>query len=119
MKEWWSWCDYEMKPVIDLYKYGKEMSWDRESNIEYKKELGAYLQKLEDRLVSHEYLVEDRLTLTDVAIIPFIRQIMRTRGGEFDFSDFPKTLAWANNILETDWFENEVMKKRPLAEVGV
>jgi len=119
MRAWWSWCDEEMKPAIDLYKYGKDLKWDRESNEMYMKELGTYIEKLEDHLKDHEYLVEERLTLADVAVIPFVRQIMRTRNGEFDFSSFPRVVAWTTTILETDWFQNEVMKKWPLAEVGV
>lgn len=118
MMWWWTWCDTELKPMIDLYKYGKDLKWDGESNEVYKKELEAYIQKLEDHLMTRKYLVEERRTLADISIIPFIRQIMRTREGEFDFSNFPHVVAWANTILETEWFQNEVMKKYPLAEVG-
>lgn len=118
MKAWWDWCDEKMKPVIDTYKYGENLVWDREKNVEHTQELRTYIQTLEEHLTSHEYLVEARLTLADIAVIPFIRQIMRTRGGEFDFGDFPHVVKWAHTILETDWFQNEVMKKHPLAEVG-
>lgn len=118
MVKWWAWCDDEMKHAIDVYKYGKDLQWDKESSEIYKKELGAYIFKLETHLTDHTYLVEERLTLADIAIIPFIRQIMRTRNGEFDFSNFSHVLAWANTILETDWFKGEVMKKYPLADIG-
>jgi glutathione S-transferase len=118
MMGWWQWCDTEMKPLIDLYKYGKNLKWDATSNEIYAEQLRAYVGKIETHLTHHAYLVEERLTLADIAIIPFIRQIMRTRNGEFDFSDFPRVHAWANTILETDWFQNEVMKKYPLADIG-
>ena len=118
MERWWKWCDEEMKPVIDLFKYGKDLAWDKESNKYYTKVLRGYINELEEHLQDHEYLVEERLTLADIAIIPFVRQIMRTRNGEFDFIDFPRVVAWANTILDADWFNEEVMKKRPLAEVG-
>jgi len=118
MEEWITWHDDEMKPALDTYKYGENLQFDIEKNVGHTKELGTYLQKLEERLKEHSYLVDDRLTLADIAIIPFIRQIMRTREGEFDFTDFPKVLAWANAMIETDWFKGEVMKKYPLAEVG-
>ena len=118
MEEWIQWHDTKMKPVLDTYKYGENLQFDFDKNVAHTKELGEYIQKLEDRLMGHEYLVDDRLTLADIAIIPFIRQIMRTRGGEFDFTPFPKVLAWTNSMIETDWFKDEVMKKYPLAEVG-
>jgi glutathione S-transferase len=118
MMNWWNWCDRELKPMIDLYKYGEDRIWDKELNKIHTKELRKYIQKLEDHLKDHPYLVEECLTLADIAVIPFIRQIIRTREGEFDFNDFPHVLAWANTILKTDWFENEVMKKYPIAEIG-
>lgn len=118
MMAWWDWCDTEMKPMIDLYKYGKNREWNREDNEVYMKELRTYVQKLEDHLTDHAYLVEERLTLADIAVIPFIRQIIRTRNGEFDFTDFPYVVTWANSILETDWFQNIVMQKFPPAPVG-
>jgi glutathione S-transferase len=118
MEKWWRWCDDEMKPMIDLYKYGKNREWNREDNEVYMHKLGAYISVLEVHLKGHTYLVDERLTLADVAVIPFIRQIMRTRDGEFDLKPFPHVLAWANTILETEWFQNDVMKKYPLAPVG-
>lgn len=118
MQEWWRWCDEETKPMIDLYKYGKNREWNREANAQYMNELSASVQKIDDHLKQHPYLVEDRLTLADIAVIPFVRQIMRTRNGEFDFGPFPRVVAWANTILETDWFNEIVMQKRPLAVVG-
>lgn len=118
METWWKWCDEEMKPMIDLYKYGKNREWNREDNEIYMKALGAYIETLEKHLKDRNYLADERLTLADVAVIPFIRQIMRTRNGEFDFTSYPHVLAWANAILETEWFQNEVMKKYPLAPVG-
>ena len=118
MQEWIDWHDTQMKPVLDTYKYGENLQFDIDKNIGHTQKLGECLQKIEDRLMEHEYLVEDRLTLADVAIIPFIRQIMRTRGGEFDFTSFPKVLTWTNSMIETDWFKDEVMKKYPLVGVG-
>jgi glutathione S-transferase len=152
MTTWWKWCAEELKPMIDLYKYGVNLKFDTEAHVFHTAELQKLMQVLEDALIPSQglsdldavrgaseacdqavvkstarganersnkemhqmresYLVEERLTLADIAIIPFIRQIMRTREGEFDFSPFPRVLAWTNSIIETDWFKNEVMKK--------
>lgn len=114
MLRWWRWCDHELKPMIDLYKYGEHRVWNKEVALIHQEALSTYLSKLEAHLSSRRYLVEDRLTLADIAVIPFIRQIMRTREGAFDFAPFPHIVSWAHTILEAPWFVTEVMKKYPL-----
>jgi len=111
MKAWMKWCDDVLKPQIDLYKYGENLIFDNEKNSEHTDTLRGILEKLEHELHDKKYLIEDRITLADIAIIPFIRQIMRTRGGEFDFGDFPNTQSWTLSVIETPWFMDVVMKK--------
>ena len=112
MLEWWKWCDDELKPMIDLYKYGANLKFDKEAHIFHTIQLQNLVQTLEDALQEKQYLIEERLTLADIALIPFIRQIMRTREGEFNFVQYPRVLAWTQNIVETDWFQDEVMRKQ-------
>lgn len=111
MQKWWAWCDTELKPMIDLYKYGENLKFNQEIHVLHTAELQKLIQVLEDRLSVNEFLVDATLTLADIAIIPFIRQIMRTREGEFDFTPYPSVQKWTNNIIETDWFQKDVMKK--------
>lgn len=111
MLKWFDWCAKKFKPMIDLYKYGENLKFDKEAHVFHTAELKKLVQELEDALEGKEYLIEERLTVADVAIIPFVRQIMRTREGEFDFAPYPRVLKWANKILEADWFNSVVMKK--------
>ncbi len=116
MVTWWAWCSGELKPMIDLYKYGVNLKFDKEAHTLHTAELKKLVQFLEDTLCGKSYLLEGRLTLADIAIIPFIRQIMRTREGEFNFTPYPNVLRWTQSIIETEWFKNEVMRKVPSAE---
>ncbi len=111
MLEWWNWCKDELKPMIDLYKYGEDLQFDKDKHIFHTVELQKLIQVLETHLETRRYLIEDRLTLADIAIIPFIRQIMRTREGEFDFGPYPNVTKWTNAIIDTEWFQSEVMKR--------
>jgi glutathione S-transferase len=111
MTAWWKWCVGELKPMIDLYKYGANLKFDAEMHVVHTTELKKLIQFLEEALKNKVYLIDGRLTLADIALIPFIRQIMRTREGEFDFDPYPRVLAWTNSIIEADWFKNEVMRK--------
>jgi glutathione S-transferase len=115
MEAWWAWFDGEVKDALDLYKYGKDRVFDAEANVEYMKQLQQLLNKIEVRLADSAYLLGGHMTLADIALIPFMRQIMRTRGGEFDWSELLLTEAWTKQLIETEWFENEVMKKVPVA----
>lgn len=116
MEEWWVWCGDVFKPTIDLYKYGENLQFDAEKNQEHELTLRGCMDYLEKALVSEGHLVEGRRTLADIAIIPFVRQVMRTRGGVFDMTPYPHTLAWTKDIIETPWFTERVMQKYPLAD---
>ena len=112
MSEWFDWCANVFKHQIDLYKYGKDRVFDIALHKEHGDALSEMIQKLEDSLSASDYLLGDTITLADVAIIPFIRQIMRTRNGEYDLRMYPRVLAWSATILEQPWFDDVVMKKR-------
>jgi glutathione S-transferase len=111
MKQWFLWCDTTLKPQVDLYKYGKDLMFDKDAHSGHTQKLQEILCTLETTLESKTYLLEERLTLADIAIIPFIRQIMRTREGEFDFTSFPHIRMWTLSLIETKWFTDIVMKK--------
>ena len=111
MISWNNWCENVLKPQIDLYKYGENLKFDKDLHVDNTKLLRSTLTMLEAGLVGKQFLLEDRLTVADIAIIPFIRQIMRTREGEFDFTDFPSIKKWASSVIDTAWFQEIVMKK--------
>ena len=110
MLEWWSWCGDIFKHQIDLFKYGENRVFNEEKHLIHLENLKKMIQKIEESLID-DYLLGNNMTLADIAIIPFIRQIMRTRNGEFDFSSYPKVKTWSGRILEQDWFNNVVMAK--------
>lgn len=111
MLSWFSWCDTTLKPAIDNYKYGEHLEFTKEKHVIHTLRLQECMQHLENALTTRNYLVEERLTLADISIIPFIRQIMRTREGEFSFELYTRVYEWTTAITETDWFKDEVMKK--------
>lgn len=117
-QKWFEWCDEKFKPAIDQYKYAnpKTREWDRRLSDIGAEKLRECLSFLEQELSITKNLNSDEITLSDIAIIPFVRQIMRTRNGEFNFEFFPRVVAWTNAILDQDWFQEEVMKKHPFAK---
>ncbi len=110
MIDWFDWCDNTMKPLLDTYKYGENGEFDASKVQTHAQALASELNKLKTELVTGNYLLGPKMTLADIAIIPFIRQIMRTRGGEFNFSQFPNVLGWTLNLTEAAWFQTDAMR---------
>ncbi len=111
MITWWKWCDEKFKPVIDVYKYGEDRVFDDAKHEEHATSLQIVVGELEERLMVSSHLTGDSITLADIAIIPFVRQIMRIRNAEFDLSLYPRVLKWSGEILNQSWFDDIVMKK--------
>lgn len=109
MQSLWEWCDGPLVRAITLYKYGKDRQFDPQENIEHTAVLKETLQVLEQAL-EKPYLLGENLSLADIAILPFVRQIQRVREGEFSWEDLPNTRQWAEQILQAAWFEPVMAK---------
>jgi len=59
------------------------------------------------------YLFGNKMTLTDVAIFPFIRQFSMVNQSKFDQLPIPATKKWLTQHLESELFSS-VMRKHPV-----
>jgi glutathione S-transferase len=104
-------CDGEFKGWLDKYKYA-----DRHPDFpeEYYRQQGMhFLNVLEERLSTSNYLMGTAPTLADYAIFPFIRQFAHVDRQWFEQSSYPKIQDWLAKHLESDVF-SKVMAKYPL-----
>ncbi|MGF1879063.1 glutathione S-transferase [Photobacterium frigidiphilum] len=104
-------CDSEFKGWLDKYKYA-----DRHPDFpeEYYRQQGMhFLNVLEERLNTSNYLMGTAPTLADYAIFPFIRQFAHVDRQWFEQSSYPKIQDWLAKHLESDVF-SKVMAKYPL-----
>ncbi len=69
--------------------------------------------RLEQRLTAHEFLMSERESLVDIALLPFIRQFARIERQWYLQSPYPKVKQWLNNYLQSPMF-TKVMAKYPL-----
>jgi glutathione S-transferase len=60
-----------------------------------RKELARYLPVIEQRLQGREWLA-DQFSLADIALTPHLWAV---KGGNFDFSPYPKLTAWLDRLL--------------------
>jgi glutathione S-transferase len=108
IKLWTKWCDEEFKPALDLfkYKYPQLSSTDQADAIANLRQL---LQKLTDALGSQPYLLGNDLTLADIHLFPFYRQLSKT--GFPAHHNSPILDAWLNRITSRPAFEKVMEKK--------
>lgn len=107
--------DGPFKHHLDRYKYpGRYEDCDARHHREAALE---YLQVLEDRLAAQPQLSGRERGLTDMAIMPFIRQFAATDREWFAAQRLPALQEWLAAHLASPLFKG-VMDKRPVWEPG-
>ncbi|GAA6173335.1 glutathione S-transferase [Colwellia sp. KU-HH00111] len=103
--------DVEFKRRLNAYKCAKRY---HETNLaECRQACEEYILRLEQRLTAHEFLMSERESLVDIALLPFIRQFARIERQWYLQSPYPKVKQWLNNYLQSPMF-TKVMAKYPL-----
>ncbi len=102
--------DNEFKQHLDHYKYAARFP---EQSVErYRQQAENFLQQLEQRLTKTDFLLNNAVSLADMAIFPFIRQFAFVDKNWFDQSQYLKCQTWLKTLLDTQIFA-DVMKKLP------
>lgn len=102
--------DGEFKHNLDRYKYP-----DRFPDLpqaDYRAQGEAYLQRLEDMLVQHKFLMRETVSVADIVTMPFVRQFANVDRHWFDGAPYPKLRDWLNGLLESALFLS-IMEKQP------
>ena len=108
--------DGAFKDNLDRYKYPTR--YENADPIHHRTQGAAFLEKLNARLIEHNYLCGDRFTFADAAIAPFVRQFANTDREWFDAIELAGVQRWLKTILESDRFSG-VMEKYPAWENGM
>ncbi|MBL4623169.1 MAG: glutathione S-transferase C-terminal domain-containing protein, partial [Immundisolibacteraceae bacterium] len=75
------------------------------------------LSNLNQLLENSDFLLDDRQTLADVALYPFVRQFAFVDKVWFDQQPVPALQGWLQRFLAADWFAS-VMVKLPAWQAG-
>ena len=102
--------DGSFKQALDKYKYA--ICFPEQSTEIYRLQGEAFLRKLELRFSQSQFLLQNQLSLADIAIFPFIRQFAAVDAAWFDAADYPRLKAWLRVLLKSALFES-VMVKQP------
>jgi len=105
--------DHGFKPCLEQYKCAKRY---RENNIvQCRTACQQYIARLEQRLTGQQFLISDKESLADIAVLPFIRQFARVERQWYLKAPYPHVQKWLNNYLQSKMF-SKVMAKYPLWE---
>lgn len=105
---WTQWCDQEFKPELDRFKY-KYPGLSAEEQTQVVASLRLLLQKLEKALGSQPYLLGNELTLADIHLFPFYRQLSKTSFPAHHSS--PMLDTWLKRITSRPAFARVMEKK--------
>lgn len=107
--------DFSFKDDLDHYKYADRYP---EHPMEYYRENGEeFLEELTELLQQNTFLSADHITITDIAVFPFIRQFAMVDKEWFDKSPYPELQRWLLAMLSSEWFI-EAFKKHETWETG-
>jgi glutathione S-transferase len=103
--------DNIFKIHLDHYKYSDR--FPQQSHLSYREKGEIFLQQLEGRLNTHNFLMGSGPCLADIALFPFIRQFAYVDIQWFEHSPYPKLRQWLQFWLESDLFIS-IMEKYPV-----
>ena len=100
--------DFHFKKNLDKYKYADR--FPEHSKEYYRSQCEIFLNALEEKLQFKLYLIEDRISIADIAIFPFVRQFRLVDENWFLNSKYDALKKWLNGLINSCMFK-EVMKK--------
>ena len=102
--------DTIFKKWLDRYKYHDR--YPENTKQFYRIKCEEFLNKYESHLNKNNYLINNKMTIADIAIFPFIRQFANVDYKWFE-SNFKNLELWLENFSNSDLFKS-VMDKYPI-----
>jgi glutathione S-transferase len=103
-------CDGPFKHHLDRYKYASRYE-DEGAIAEDHRDAGSvFLKTLDERLETRHQLFGERVSLADMAVMPFIRQFANTDRAWFDSAPYPHLKTWLAGHLDSERFKRIMPK---------
>lgn len=103
--------DTEFKADLEKYKCAKR--YHEDNLFEYRQACEVHIESIEKQLEQHTYIMSEKESLVDIALLPFIRQFARVERQWYLQAPYPNLRQWLNNYLQSPMF-SKVMTKYPL-----
>lgn len=103
--------DNEFKSHLDHYKYAERFP---ESSLQQSRaQAEVFLQRLEQHLQQHDYLLANQLSFADIAIFPFVRQFAHVDFTWFTQTPYLNVQRWLRDLLVSERFIAVMDKRQP------
>lgn len=100
--------DGEFKFALDRYKYPER--YPEFSVTHYRQQSELVLKDLNQRLEQHQYLLGDKASIADIALMPFVRQFAQVDRVWFNASAYSKLRDWLHAWVVSDLFSAVIRK---------
>ena len=100
--------DQVFKVHLNRYKYAER--YPEQPMAFYRSEGEVFLRKLDELLEGRDYLLADHPSLTDITLMPFVRQFAHVDREWFGQTPYVRLQAWLQRFIESDLFTS-IMKK--------
>ena len=91
--------DEEFKARLEEYKCAKR--YHDKNKSECRDQCELFIFELEQRLNEHQFIMGEKLSLVDFAILPFVRQFARVDKRSFNQASYNKVQLWLKSLLES------------------
>jgi len=100
--------DQQFKPNLERYKRAKRFHGNDEEECRLRCE--PFIQKLEQRLSQHAFLMGATPSLLDFALLPFVRQFSRVNKQHYRQGPYEHLRHWLKRHLESRLFATAMLK---------
>lgn len=94
--------DQAFKPLVDKYKYPNKYPDENQDTIRL--HLAKELKKLDQQLQQANYLAAKRVTIADIAIMPFVRQAYKVQDNWFMQLGLTALSNWLEHLVSKQYF---------------
>lgn len=105
--------DGPFKKALDRYKYPDRYEDEMVDPTRQRAAAATILATFEDRLARGGWLVGERATLADYAILPFVRQFAHVDRAWFDNQPWPNVISWLDRFLASERFAAIMARHKP------
>ena len=100
--------DNDFKLHLDKYKYSSNQNEFNQDKL-YENCL-FFINRIESNLCENKFLINNKISIADIAIFPFIRQFVNVNLDRFFKGEFKKTISWFEIMKKQDLFSKAMEK---------